>query len=294
MKPTNPEIYQELVNITPAMARAILENNALPNRNISAPRRRKYERAIKAGEWKTTHQGIALDVNAGIIDGQHRLAAIANAGKTVQSYITYNLPPDTFDVIDQGKSRSSSDALQAGGWRKDSRVVSTTILSYIRYQLYPAQPWTHQATTPSSTEVVDWSRDKEDSVYKFLPKLKEFYKIAKAFTISNALTHCLIAEDQGWRTEELLEFWQNIATGANLEPNSILLSYRNQLMRKAFKKRGAYTVQYQLNASIKCFNLWKEGKTGNFYAGNAVPIATLTPRNEIVIPKNPIMHIIHN
>ena len=294
MPSTNQGIHQELIDITPAMARAILENNSLPNRNISAPRRRKYERAIKAGEWKTTHQGIALDVNAGIIDGQHRLAAIANAGKTVRSYITYNLPSDTFDVIDQGKSRSCSDALQAGGWKKDARVVSTTILSYIRYQLYPAQPWTHQATTPSTTEVLEWSREKADSIDKFLPRLKELHKTAKAFQISSALAHCLIGEDQGWRSEELLEFWETIATGANLGPTSLLLSYRNQLMTKAFKRRGSSTVQYQLNASIKCFNAWKEGKTGKFHAGNSIPVARMVPRNEIITPRHEILGIIRN
>ena len=294
MTSTNQGIYQELVTITPALARTLLDNNSLPNRNIAPARRRKYERAIKAGEWKTTHQGIALDANGGIIDGQHRLAAIANSGKTVKSYITYNLPTDTFDVIDQGKTRSYSDALQAGGWDKNSRPVSSAITTYIRYQLYPAQPWTHQATTPSTTEVLEWSREKADSIDKFLPRLKELHKTAKAFQISSALAHCLIGEDQGWRVEEQLEFWQNIATGANLEPNSILLSYRNQLMNKTFKQRGGNNTQYQLNASIKCFNLWKSGKIGRFKAGNPIPVTNLVPRNRIVVPRNEIMNIIRN
>lgn len=294
MDSTNQEIYTELITITPAMARALLEANTLPNRRIKPVSRRKYERAIKAGEWKVTHQGIGLDANGGILDGQHRLTAIANSGKTVQSYITYNLPPDTFDVIDRGKTRSFGDALEAGGWKKDSRTISTSLLAYIRYQLYPTQPWTHQATTPSSTEIVDWGNEKQDSINNFLPTLKELYKTARAFTVANALTHCLIGEDQGWRSEELLEFWETIATGANLEPTSLLLSYRNQLMTKAFKRRGSSTVQYQLNASIKCFNAWKEGKTGKFHAGNSIPVARMVPRNEIITPRHEILGIIRN
>ena len=294
MDSTNQKIYQELVNITPAMARSLLEANTLPNRRIKPVARRKYERAIKAGEWKITHQGIALDANGGIIDGQHRLAAIANSGKTIQSYITYNLPADTFDVIDQGKARSFGDALEAGGWKKDSRTISTALLAYVRYQLYPEQPWGHNYTTPSPTEIVDWSNEKQGSINNFLPTLKELHKTARAFTVANALTHCLIGEDQGWRSEELLKFWETIATGANLEPTSLLLSYRNQLMTKAFKRRGSSTVQYQLNASIKCFNAWKEGKTGKFHAGKSIPVVSMVPRSEIITPKHAIMGIIRN
>lgn len=101
-----------ITTVTPAMAADWLEN-----RNLS--RNRRYSRAIeskwaadmRAGRWKTTHQGIAFDWDGFLLDGQHRLGAIVRIGQPVRLDIRIGCDPDTFDVLDTGHKRTANQLI---------------------------------------------------------------------------------------------------------------------------------------------------------------------------------------
>jgi hypothetical protein len=69
--------------ITPAKAAELLESNT-NNRPLSRATVRVFADAMQRGEWKTTHQGIAIDTNGQLVDGQHRLAALVEADVPVK------------------------------------------------------------------------------------------------------------------------------------------------------------------------------------------------------------------
>ena len=96
--------------ITPAIAKKMLEKNT-NNRPIRWLHVQKLAEEILADEWQTTHQGIAFN-NAGfLIDGQHRLNAIVQAGKAVTMSVTRGCDVRAFDVLDRGVNRSISDIM---------------------------------------------------------------------------------------------------------------------------------------------------------------------------------------
>lgn len=70
----------ELVTITPAVAREWLKKNS-HNRPLRPSHVETLRQAFERGEGVTTHQGIAFDTAGHLIDGQHRLAAIAQMGE---------------------------------------------------------------------------------------------------------------------------------------------------------------------------------------------------------------------
>ena len=72
-------------NITPKMAAEMLERHLNPEnqRRQSQSVVESYARAMRAGQWLLTHQGIAIDTNGELVDGQHRLSAIVASGATV-------------------------------------------------------------------------------------------------------------------------------------------------------------------------------------------------------------------
>ena len=281
----------ERVTITPAYAKKLLEGNTAANRNIKPGARKKYERAILNGEWRVTHCPIALDENDNIIDGQHRLAAIANT-RPVEVMVARNCDPSTFSVIDIGAKRSAADVLQSCGEKSHTSIIAPAIKFYAQYLYYPKQPWNQGNLTISHDEIVLYFNEKKQSIDLFLPLLQKCYKPSQVFSRTVALTFCLIAEDKGWEVGQIMEFWQAIGTGANLPANSVLLSFRNQLSNRAYKRRGKTPAQYQLNASIKCFNNWKDGKTGKFHSPTNDAMYTLVKRSDFTYPGDEIMAVI--
>jgi hypothetical protein len=87
--------------VTPASARAMLDANT-GNRAIRRAVVAQMARAILAGEWRITHQGIAIAPCGRLLDGQHRLNAIVEAGIPVLMAVARNVPADSFAVIDGG------------------------------------------------------------------------------------------------------------------------------------------------------------------------------------------------
>ena len=103
----------KIVSVTPDQAAAWLEGSS-KNRNISDVRVRAYAEEMKRGHWEVTNQGIGFRRGDGkLIDGQHRLWAVIEAGVTVDMQITIGLHPDA--VIDGGRPRRLGDNLTMRG-----------------------------------------------------------------------------------------------------------------------------------------------------------------------------------
>lgn len=96
--------------MTPAMARQMLELNT-KNRKMRARGVEFYKGIIARGEWQLTHQGVAVDVNGVLLDGQHRLTAIAEGDTAVEILVTTGLPPEAMTAVDNGITRSLGDHL---------------------------------------------------------------------------------------------------------------------------------------------------------------------------------------
>jgi hypothetical protein len=88
------------------------------------------------------------------LDGQHRLRAIAAAGREVEIRVTYNVPPETFSKIDTGGVwRTGADVLQMGGVTGGSAAMASTIKLLVCYQR-----WRDERDSMPSW--VSWSRVK--------------------------------------------------------------------------------------------------------------------------------------
>lgn len=102
------------VLITPEIAKEWLDKQGL-NRPKKQAWVDQYARAMKAGEWKLTHQGIAFAKNGELKDGQHRLFAIIKADVPVKMMVTYGVDNDCMEFIDSGNIRSLRDRMVLAG-----------------------------------------------------------------------------------------------------------------------------------------------------------------------------------
>jgi hypothetical protein len=119
--------------ITPQWAKKILETRNPRNRRLSERFVAKLARDIKAGAFAVTHQGIAFDANGDLLDGQHRLAAIALADMPVKMLVTNGVPTtfklnggtiNAFELVDGGNPRRVGAMLQMAGYASGNRVAA--------------------------------------------------------------------------------------------------------------------------------------------------------------------------
>jgi len=120
-----------ILRITPDKAREFMGKNIEDNRSIRPGNIDQLAGMIERGEWKVTHQGIAFDTNGNLIDGQHRLLAIIKANKAVDMMVTTGLDPDTFKVLDSGRTRTFYDRLRLIEDSNGNKIACTVARSYV-------------------------------------------------------------------------------------------------------------------------------------------------------------------
>lgn len=158
----------ELLTLTPEQAGAILTANNLlvgadpskANRKFDKNNAAKFVSLIKTGLWKTTHQGIAITEDGRIIDGQHRLTAIRDAGIPVTTWIFWDADASTFDVLDQGKKRSGNDIWQLGG-HSGANIAAIAKLVWCYENLPHTHDWHNNTKEVTSTHVFNWANDNQ-------------------------------------------------------------------------------------------------------------------------------------
>lgn len=98
--------------ITPERAKE-LRKNALTNRKLKSKNLEKIKRAIITGNFVPTHQGIAIDSEGHMFDGNHRCQAVIDTGISTRMFVVYNAP-NVFS-IDSGTARTEKDQLYMAG-----------------------------------------------------------------------------------------------------------------------------------------------------------------------------------
>lgn len=125
------KITNQLETVTPDMAKRFLKDN-VKNRKLKKRLVDQIANDIKKGQFHLTHQGIAFDTKGELLDGQHRLAAIVQAGKSVPLYVTRGLDPEMMNVVDVGAKRTQSDMLGIHGY-ENATVLAAAAQIYYNY-----------------------------------------------------------------------------------------------------------------------------------------------------------------
>ena len=102
--------------IGPIQASKYLENRTR-NRQLNKRTVDRYVAAMVAGAWELTHQGVAFDKEGKLFDGQHRMAAVVQSGKTIEFSVSRYVKSEDVPmlVVDSGHARNAGDRLVIGG-----------------------------------------------------------------------------------------------------------------------------------------------------------------------------------
>ena len=104
----HPAPWHKWVVMTPELASYLLDNHNTDNRPLNKATVEHYRNIILSGQWRLTHQGMAMDVRQILQDGQHRLSAIVAAGIDVPVSFYVGMPEENFKAIDEGLLRKAA------------------------------------------------------------------------------------------------------------------------------------------------------------------------------------------
>lgn len=276
-----PTVTQQLEKITPEHAASLLKSNK-NNRPIKAQKLLALKRDLKNGNFKLTHQGIAIDWNGNLIDGQHRLTAIAESGVAAYMYVTYDCDPEIFKVIDCGSTRNPSDVLKTLGASNYSSVASGARLvlwAHHRYSIY-ASPFgkaTKKAFTASNADISNFYINNKESLERAASHAKQLHRLSPVFLVSALTAFFFLVEERQSDYSEALEFMERVGKGANLEPGSVELAVSKFLSLRYTDLRGYKKGEYMLAVYIKAYNRYIDGDSMlQFRLGSVDPLPFVT------------------
>ena len=246
----------EVVVVTPEIAADWLEtrNTREKNRNVSANIVNRYATAMRRGEWGLTHQGLAFDTDGWLLDGQHRLRAVAVSQIAQKFWIFPDMPRDTFDKLDVGRRRLASHVL-----RKPNAAALVAAAKYVAVAegtfppRHPTEAWAELTNTEAVEIVSRWGSNLEEAV-------RIARNIARPTRILAAPHAAVLAQALRSPYADRIEEWERtLMSGANLSPDDSRLRLRTAFggYQRAVATRNP-SMSYALVA--KAWNYYVTGK----------------------------------
>lgn len=246
----------QILLVTPEMASDWISHRSYDrNRKISKVIVAKYLQDMKAGRWKTTRQGLIFDTQGKIIDGQHRLSAVANGEMTVAFWVYPNESRDTFEVLDQGYKRLPSHLL--------ALPYASAVAAGARYLavLADEDPWSlprfNRVTTPEIFQTVyEWPE-----LSRYVTRAYDV-RTATSITISPHLAVLAQAARTELGTPEKIKSWMDgLVSGDNLAADDPRLHLRNRFTRAYHVLRGNMNRDLNYNLIAKAWNDYAQGRS---------------------------------
>ncbi|MFD7385505.1 ParB N-terminal domain-containing protein [Streptomyces anulatus] len=246
-------VTTEIIWVTPEIAAHFLSKDSL-NRRLNTERVTALADAIRRKEWKLTHQGIALDETGGLLDGQHRLHAIVEAGIPVQMFVFHGLPREVFPFLDTGKQRTGADTLLSTG-AKHRPLLSSTIRHVTLFNTMPNEPWRGSRAHVSNGRILSAYNVDRDRYTEAVAVSRELS--AHLFASSTAVAASYFVTTEAAPAANLDDWISGLKSGASLEEGDARLALRE--VPRDTQKRGSrrrMTMQDQMAIYIKAWNAW--------------------------------------
>jgi hypothetical protein len=248
------------VTMTPEWARDLLRNNG-HNRSCRKMLVDQIRKDIEDGRWFLTPQTVSVAENGQLLDGQHRLMAIANSGIAVQLMLATGCDPSCFRAIDSGVSRSAGDILKIDGAGGGNDSTAAVIRMVLLYRNYPNLVWEGCRSYVTKQLVLDTYRqdvDRFDDVCRYVHG-KQNTRSIRSRGSADATFLYLYSSDMapGEEDAELsLQYYSLFCSGEMLGPSNVILAFRKWLFNNS-NTASVKKSQLQLACHIKAYKLWK-------------------------------------
>lgn len=247
---TAPQIKMYVAEVDPATAKNWLTYNT-HNRPIKPAEVAKLVGIIERGEWVLNGDPVRFSKNETLLDGQHRLAAVVESGKTVQMLVIEGLEDETQETMDLGARRSLKDALVLRGLNNASSLAA--LISYWwRYENGYIRYPTMKPTIAQGLALL------ED--HPTLPDIQvQARRVLGRFRLSAAMLGACLYEFESIDSEATERFVEALTTGVDLKEGNAILALRRYLERQQQAGAGSRASGVVTHALfIKAWNAWRD------------------------------------
>jgi hypothetical protein len=244
----------EVIEITPELAREWLGFNTR-NRPMRARTVSAYAWDMLSGNWQWNGESIKFAADGTLLDGQHRLNAITEAGITVRMLVIRGLPGETQDTVDGGVKRKFSDVLALRGERLAVGLAALTR----RVAIWEATGMVagRSAHAPTNSQMLQ--------VLEKYPWLREV-AASSALTAAKCDLPASIIGFCTWRfnglpdaADDVTFFFQRLADFQGLTKGDPIYELR-KASESSRSVRGERSEVYLTAITIKAWNAYRDGR----------------------------------
>lgn len=248
-------VFSEVTTITPSDATNWLQANC-KNRPVRKRHVEFLANEIKNGNWQVNGQAIIIAENENVLDGQHRLLAIIEAGMSIKSMVVYGIPEAAFATIDTGAVRTSADALCLHFEDYPQQVVKAVAAAVPWVKQLEKGSIHHGRTKISNTEVIHYARD-HLTMFERATTLLHYPKDNRPLSIGvgTALYEYFARKDE----EKADKFFESIYTGENLEREDVEYILRQAFQKDAQRVSSKLPLNIKARMTIKAWNWRRRG-----------------------------------
>lgn len=226
------------------------------NRRMSRVKVTQYRNDMAAGRWQFTGEAIQFDEDGHLINGQHRLTALAElegTGIVIQFLVIHGLPAEAQMVMDQGRARQPGQQLQMRGV-KDANTVAAGVRLYLSYAsglMFRDNNTAREVITTAYIE--EWVSEHPDLV----ESVAQIITNVKAADAPGSVAYCAALIFTRKNPAAAAEFFHMLAKGAGGEDHPItVLDKRLQRHRREGIRISARDT---LGLYIQAWNAWRRG-----------------------------------
>lgn len=250
-----PAIAARLVTITPELAAQLIEKKNNHNRTVQQPRVDQYAEDMRRGDWRVNGEAIKISADGEVLDGQHRLLAVLEANRPIETLLITGLPVEAQESMDQGRARTFSDVLKLRG-EKDYCVLAAAVRVVASYERsgIPLPGW---AITPSNHQL--------SATLKRNPEIRDSCAFANKLrrgwlnVSSVAALHFLFSIAD---RESADDFFTRLMTGQNLTASDPIYVLRERLIAEHYST-DQRRLHFRVKAAflVKTWNAYQDGTT---------------------------------
>jgi hypothetical protein len=247
------EIESGIAMVSPARAEEILVRNTR-NRNLRRDYVSKLAGAMTRGEWVVNGEPIQLAEDGTLLNGQHRLSAVVEAGVTVPMLIVQGLPAKSRQTMDAGTRRNLSDVLALHG-EKDTTNLAAAIGLVHRYRNGERMD-KNGRTAPTPAEAL-LLLEREPEIRGYVAFARSLFRPTRMrVSVGAALAYLFDEVDEGEGTQ----FFELLRESDQQPAGSPIRALRSILDRTRIHRSYKISNYILSGMTIKTFNAWREGR----------------------------------
>lgn len=225
-------ITVRLEKITPDRARALLDANTR-NRTVKQGSMEKMANEIRQGTWNLNGETIKVASDGSLNDGQHRLLAVIKANTAIETLVVYGVTPQSQDTVDVGAKRTSGDVLGMHGILNatTSSAIIRRAVAYNRNNVAAG----NSSLDPTNQQILRFYERQPQEVQAACHVARSAQRALNVSAAVAGAAAFLFAKVDAKLSDRLM---LQLATGADMEPDSPVLVLRNALIRDSIQAGG--------------------------------------------------------